>query len=66
MFNTSQTRLLAVPRHMPWTGRDPPHGVTENIAVLQMGRDTDVSDSQVNWLNHYLLKFPPTHTHTQD
>lgn len=44
MFNTSQTRLLVVPRYMPWTGTSPPHGVTENIAVLQMVRavgDTD-------------------------
>lgn len=35
MCNTSQPRLHAVPRYMPWNGTDPLYEVTESIAVLQ-------------------------------
>lgn len=44
MCNTSQSRLLVLPRYMPRTGTDPLHRVTESIAVLQTVRESAGGD----------------------
>lgn len=74
MCNTSHPRLLVVPRYMPWTGRDPLHGVTESMETvreLTVG-DTDTACiillllvyvsqfSPYGQINRYLLKPPQT------